>query len=292
VSETSVPSHEELLGIIEELRAEHAVGASLVNAARARADQDEAALRDMTVDRDAWQNAAKNLQTELWRQMDMLRAEQSFHAEQISHLSAAMTALIQIAESRVADADEPTGVEGKTVRETLAELPPMPEIPTPKISTLVAPPPVLDHSVIPMADNPLPEPEVVVVGPEPAAEAEPTPVVEVAPPAPTPDPFKARAFVPADDSKDVGHLIEKQPSDFPDPPPVPDGDRVGVFTELAAVAERVGRPGAAVRTDTEPGAEDADAGVAPHARQVDILPNAEETAAPKKRPRRLPRLTS
>ncbi|MBV9872514.1 MAG: hypothetical protein JO214_18020 [Frankiaceae bacterium] len=285
-TDATAPSREELLSIIDELRADRAVGASLVDAARARADQDEAALRDMTGDRDAWRSAAKNLQSELWRQMDMLRSEQTHHRDQIAHLSAAMTALIQIAESRAGAEDVVESEATTAARETLAELPPMPEIPVPTLSSLVAPPPILDHSVIPIADNPLPEPPVVVVAPEPTVE---TSAPVVAEKAPTPAPFTARAFVPADDSKDVGHLIEKQPSDFPDPPPAPNADRVGIFTELAAVAERVDRPGAAPEPKEAADAETGDA--APHARQVDILPTSEAQTVAKKRPRRLPRLT-
>lgn len=91
-------------------------------------DYDESALLDITADRDAWQAAAKNLQSELWRQMDLmrdlvdkqrqegdlLRAEleqqrvllAGFTTDgerrdgQINHLNAAMTALIALANSR------------------------------------------------------------------------------------------------------------------------------------------------------------------------------------------------
>jgi hypothetical protein len=97
-------------------------------AAQARHDQDAAALRDMTADRDSWRTAAQQLQTELWRQMDAFRTEAAQHRSytealrveveqqrvqldtvrveaqtrdgQIAHLSAAMTALLALAQAR------------------------------------------------------------------------------------------------------------------------------------------------------------------------------------------------
>jgi hypothetical protein len=102
-TEMSAPSRAELMSVIDELKSERAVGGCLLDAARARADQDEAALRDMTADRDAWRCAAQNLQTELWRQMDLLRAESVQHRDQIQHLSSALAALVAIAESHQSD---------------------------------------------------------------------------------------------------------------------------------------------------------------------------------------------
>lgn len=106
-----------------------------LEAAKARHDQVAAALRDITADRDAWRTAAERLQTELWRQMDVLRTdlenyqrtneelraevavlrsdrdgmgtELLAHREQISHFTAAMESLMEIATRRVAAAPAP-----------------------------------------------------------------------------------------------------------------------------------------------------------------------------------------
>jgi hypothetical protein len=119
-------------------------------------DHDESALVDMTADRDAWQAAAKNLQSELWRQMDvmrdlvekqklegdLLRAEleqqrvllSGFTAEgerrdgQIAHLNSAMTALIALANSR----PEP-------IAATVPTVPTAPTAPTAPAAALQAP---------------------------------------------------------------------------------------------------------------------------------------------------------
>jgi hypothetical protein len=249
------------------MRADRAVGQSLLDAARARADQDQAALRDVSADRDAWQSAAKNLQTELWRQMDILRAEQVQHSTEIEHLSAAMNALLEIARSRVdAPATGPVVPDiAGPVRETLAELPPMPDIAMP----------------------------VIAQSPEPVAEAAPVPAVGVAPHAPAPapatvprDPFRMQAYVPADDSKDVAHLAVQNTETADELPAVPmhDGDRVGFISELAAVA---GDSSPSEGTTAAPATVEEPA-LTGH---MDILPTPEPAPAPKKRQLRLPRLT-
>lgn len=85
--ETSMPTRAEILSVIGGLEALCPTPATSVpaavpspppnslDAAQARHDQDTAALRDLTADRDAWRSAAERLQTELWRQMDVVRSE-------------------------------------------------------------------------------------------------------------------------------------------------------------------------------------------------------------------------
>jgi hypothetical protein len=294
--ETTAATTAELAAVVAEMRADRAVGQSLLDAARARADQDQAALRDVSADRDAWQSAAKNLQTELWRQMDILRAEQVQHSTEIEHLSAAMNALLEIAQSRVdAPATGPVVPDiAGPVRETLAELPPMPDIAMPVIAPPVAALPAVAFTPITIADDPLPEAPVIAQGPESVAEAAPVPPVVVVPVemAPTPtatvprDPIRMQAYVPADDSKDVAHLAVQNTETADELPAVPmhDRDRVGFISELAAVA---GDSSPSEGTTAAPATVEEPA-LTGH---VDILPTPEPAPAPKKRQLRLPRLT-
>jgi hypothetical protein len=100
------------LGAPAQLDASRAVQAA--QAAQARHDQDAAALRDMTADRDSWRTAAQTIQAALSQQLDALRLELGqqraqietlrveAHARdgQIAHLGAAMTALVELAQTR------------------------------------------------------------------------------------------------------------------------------------------------------------------------------------------------
>jgi hypothetical protein len=145
--EASMPSRADILSVIgglEALRPAPSATAPAaapspppgpLDAAQARHDQDAAALRDMIADRDAWRTAAERLQIELWRQMDLLRAEADQyrsqiaalgaevevlrgdrdgmgfellkHRDQIAHVGAAITSLCELAESRATAAPAP-----------------------------------------------------------------------------------------------------------------------------------------------------------------------------------------
>jgi hypothetical protein len=239
--DTSWPSREELQSVVEELTAERIAGASLLQAAKAKADQDEAALRDITAERDSWRNAAQALQTELWRQIDVLRAELGEHPDQIQHLVSALQTLVELAEGKRtgtapggADASPEASAPHPSAK--LAELPPLPPIPVP----------------------PAPTPKST------AAPSPPIPVRDV--PADLAPDF--------DDDLPPGEIVP------------PDRDRVGIITELAAVAvdsvPAVGHGSAKDRALKE-GFGPAE----PNGGRVDILPTAE--TEPKKRllPRRM-----
>jgi hypothetical protein len=251
--ETSMPSRADILSVIgglEALRPAASPSAPAavpspppgpLDAAQARHDQDAAALRDMTADRDAWRNAAERLQTELWRQMDVLRSEldgqrvigETMRAEivelredrngmgiellqqreQVAHLSAAMTSLIELAQSRptaaapaevpAAPAPEapaatpaadgyaiPAGMEARPATQPPppAVDPDAPPMVIPSLAPDVAPPvrrkpiravqPTLPR--VPVAGDPAPEP----VAPIAAVVADLPPVVEFTAPEP------------------------------------------------------------------------------------------------------------
>jgi hypothetical protein len=86
---------EEMLAELQELRADRVAGAQLLDAARARADQDRAALREAAAERDRWQSAAESMRGELWRQIDELRAESARQHDQITQLSQSLAALLE-----------------------------------------------------------------------------------------------------------------------------------------------------------------------------------------------------
>jgi hypothetical protein len=201
------------LGAPAQLDASRAVQAA--QAAQARHDQDAAALRDMTADRDSWRTAAQTIQAALSQQLDALRLELGqqraqietlrveAHARdgQIAHLGAAMTALVELAQTRPPVASPvsaspvapvaatpatpattvgyamPSGMEGRPATQP----PPPPVDPTapPMVIPSVAPdprPPARPKArrvlapVAPVAQAAAPEPEVDDTPPPEAVE--------------------------------------------------------------------------------------------------------------------------
>lgn len=258
-SQVSSPTPEEMLAELQELRADRAIGAQLLDAARARADQDSAALREVTAERDRWQSAAETMRGELWRQVDELRDESIQQHHQITQLSVALEALLEAIVGTTPTVEPPAAASEMspdvaaeaTGAERMAGPVQTPE--TPAAQTSVAPAP---ETPAPPGETPAPEPS-------------PAPATVLTP------------YVPANEPPRP-HL---QPKPEPaEPVPHPEHDRVGVFAELMAVAvDSVPQAAAGSAADRE---TDEDAGQTDPSGMT-ILPAADPV--PTKR-RRLPRL--
>jgi hypothetical protein len=120
-------------------------------AASARHDQVAAALREMTAERDAWRTEASSLRDSLTQHLEGLRGELAQHLslaevlraevdhyrveleamraetksrdEQISHLSTAMTALIQLAQSRADAQPAPAAQQSRATNPGASSVP-------------------------------------------------------------------------------------------------------------------------------------------------------------------------
>lgn len=262
--EAPQPAGEDLLSEVTDLRAERVIGAQLLAAARARADQDALALRDTAADRDRWKAAAEGLQSELWRQVDELRAESAQQHEQITQLSVSLAALLEaiVGTAPAAVVDSAPG----------AAVVPAPAAPPPAQAVVEPFHQAADQPVAVPTDAPAAAPRDRVAAAAPTAE-----------PVPVPSPAPAvmlSPYVPANEPPRP--VVATRDRD--EPPPVMTGDRVGVLTELMAVAvDSVPATGTSAEHAVAP--EDAPR----PSTAMTILP-AEEPVSAKRR--RLPRVPS
>lgn len=210
--EVSEPTRDEMLAELQELRAERVVGAQLLDAARARADQDGAEMREITADRDRWQASAEAIRSELWRQVDELRAESAQQHEQITQLSVSLAALLEAIVGTTPSAEAVETATGLTEDKAVA-------------------------AAATVADGP------AVVRDEPGAVVE-EPAAVAAPPPPMLAPY-----VPANEPLHP-HLQPKPEPEVHELVARHDHDRVGLLSELMAVADHSGqRPAAEAAGD-------------------------------------------
>lgn len=188
--EVSTPTPEDKLAELMELRAERATGAQLLEAARARADQDAAALREASADRDRWRSAAESIQGELQRQIDELRVESSQQRDHVTQLAVALTSVLEAIAGTTPTAEtESTRSASVPAAVEQGEQPP-----APAAATSVAPAP---ETPAPPGEKPAPP---VVLAPYVPANEPPRPHLE-------PEP-EAAEFVPDPDQDRVGMLAE------------------------------------------------------------------------------------
>jgi hypothetical protein len=261
--EVSIPTPEEMLAELKDMRADREIGAQLLDAARARADQDTAAIRELTADRDRWQSAAENVRGELWRQVDGLRAESGQQRDQIAQLSLALASLLEAIVGTTPSDDADAAIVPSNI-DSAATPVPVAEAEAPQ-----SPAPIDVPAVVP--DVPASDVTMPAVVPD---------VATVSAPAPSPAPAVVLApYVPANEPRHP-HLEPKPAA--PQYVPDPDHDRVGVLTELMAVAVDSVSETAAGGSSADRAAGDDSLPNAPSG--MTILPAAEP--APEKRSRR------